>query len=348
MTIPLRPFASFALALASMAAGAPQAAPPAVPEPAPASPPSLSPAASRLRADVTSLASQEPKGRRTSSPEADRAADAIAERFRKLGLLPAGPKGSYLQSFRGISGADISSKSVLGLLPGADPKLNPEIVIVAARYDHRGPGGPSSRDRGADAKIHLGADDNASGTAALFEMARNFAERKPPLPRSLLFIAFGAEEVGILGSLPSTKNPTVPWASVVAMFAVDRVGHLRGDRLDVQGVGTSPAWKGLIESSNAGAKLKLALLDGVFGPPDHSPFCVAKKPVLFVFTGAHADTRRPSDTADKIDAAGIVRVVKFLEPIVAAVASAPNRIAFSEVKGGTPPGGGETLPDPTK
>jgi hypothetical protein len=124
------------------------------------------------------------------------------------------------------------------------------------------------------------------------------------------------------------------------MFNLDMVGRLRENKLDVQGVGTSPAWKALVESSNADARLKLALLDGGFGPSDHSPFYAAKKPVLFAFTGAHADYHKPSDTADKIDAEGIVRVVKFMEPVVVAVAAAPERIAYTEVKGGTPPGSG--------
>ncbi len=523
MTIARSTSAAFALLIASLASGAPQTVSPA--SPAPATPAVLSPAAARVQADVAWLASPELKGRRAGTPEADRAADGIAERFRNLGLLPAGPKGSYLQPFDFIDGVDLGPKNsletgdgesqkawgvgtdfrplafsaagsaagevvfagygivakdlsyddydgldvkdkvvlvlrygpdgddekspfspyaalrfkasvardkgakallvaagpltkdvpddlvalrtdaafadagivalsirravaeallapsgktlaaaqktiddakkpapfaaalsrvalvadvtprrvrtanVLGLLPGADPKANPEIVIVGAHYDHLGLGGATSLDRGSEAKIHPGADDNASGTAALLEMARDLAGRKPSLPRSLLFIAFGAEEIGTLGSLHFTKNPTTPWEPVVAMFNMDMIGRLRGDKLDVQGVGTSPAWKGLIESSNAEAKLKLSLLEGGFGPSDHSPFYAAKKPVLFVFTGAHADYHKPSDTADRIDAEGIVRVVRFLEPVVAATASAPERIAFSEVKGGTAPTG---------
>jgi hypothetical protein len=171
-------------------------------------------------------------------------------------------------------------------------------------------------------------------------MARDLAARRATLPRSVLFISFAAEELGTLGSLHFTKNPTVPWDTVVAMFNLDMVGRLRENRLDVQGVGTSPAWKSLVESSNAEAKLKLSLLDGGFGPSDHSPFYAAKKPVLFAFTGAHADYHKPSDTADKIDAEGIVRVVKFMEPVVVAVSEAPERIAYAEVKGGTGPAGG--------
>lgn len=230
--------------------------------------------------------------------------------------------------------------NVIGLLRGADPAKSAEIVVVGAHYDHLGLGGTTSLTPGGGPQIHHGADDNASGVAALLETARALSARRASLPRSVLFITFAAEELGTLGSLHFTKHPTVPSDSVVAMLNMDMVGRLRGDKLDVQGVGTSPAWKGFLESSNAEAKLKLALLQGGFGPSDHSPFYAAKKPVLFTFTGAHADYHKPSDTANRIDAEGIVRVVKFVEPVVFAVASAPERIAFTEVKGGTAPSGG--------
>ncbi len=234
----------------------------------------------------------------------------------------------------------VTSANVIGLLKGADPVKSAEIVVVGAHYDHLGLGGTTSLASASGPQIHHGADDNASGVAAMLETARDLAARRATLARSILFISFGAEELGTLGALHFTKNPTVPWDSVVAMVNLDMVGRLRENKLDVQGVGTSPAWKGLLEASNADAKLKLALLDGGFGPSDHSPFYAAKKPVLFAFTGAHGDYHKPSDTADRIDSEGIVRVVKFIEPVVAGVASAPERIAYAEVKGGAPAAGG--------
>ena len=248
--------------------------------------------------------------------------------------------GSRLSLTVDVTPRRVRTANVLGLLKGADPAKSAEIVIVGAHYDHLGLGGTTSLASASGPQIHHGADDNASGVAALLETARDLAAMRASLPRSVLFIAFAAEELGTLGALHFTKNPTVPWDSVVAMFNMDMVGRLRGDKLDVQGVGTSPAWKGLVEASNADAKLKLALLDGGFGPSDHSPFYAAKKPVLFTFTGAHADYHKPSDTADRIDPEGIVRVVRFVEPVVKAVASAPERIPFTEVKGGAAPSGG--------
>ena len=241
--------------------------------------------------------------------------------------------GSRVALIVDVTPRRVRTANVIGLLKGADPAKSAEIVIVGAHYDHLGLGGTTSLASAGGPQIHHGADDNASGVAALLEMARDLAARRATLPRSVLFVAFAAEELGTLGSLHFTKNPTVPWDSVVAMFNMDMVGRLRGDKLDVQGVGTSPAWRGMVEASNADAKLKLALLEGGFGPSDHSPFYAAKKPVLFTFTGAHADYHKPSDTADRIDSEGIARVVKFVEPVVVAVASAPERIPFSRGQG---------------
>jgi aminopeptidase YwaD len=234
----------------------------------------------------------------------------------------------------------VRAANVVGLLKGADSAKSAEFVIVGAHWDHLGLGGTTSLASASGPQIHHGADDNASGVAALLETARDLAAKRATLPRSILFISFAAEELGTLGSLHFTKNPTVPWDSVVAMFNLDMVGRLRENKLDVQGVGTSPAWKGFVEASNKDANLKLALLDGGFGPSDHSPFYAAKRPVLFLFTGAHGDYHKPSDTADRIDPEGIVRVVNFVEPVVVATASAPERIAYVEVKGGAPAGGG--------
>ncbi|MGA7991878.1 MAG: M20/M25/M40 family metallo-hydrolase [Thermoanaerobaculia bacterium] len=276
----------------------------------------------------------------TSSKTLEAAQKAIDETKKPASFVVT---GSHIDLNVDVTPNRVRTSNVIGLLKGADADKSAEIVIVGAHYDHLGMGGTTSLASGGGPQIHHGADDNASGVAAMLETARDLAAKRASLPRSVLFIAFAAEELGTLGSLQFTKHPTVPWDSVVAMFNMDMVGRLRGDKLDVQGVGTSPAWKGLVESSNAEAKFKLALLEGGFGPSDHSPFYAAKRPVLFVFTGAHADYHKPSDTADRIDSEGIVRVVKFVEPVVAAVAAAPEKIAFTLVKGGTAPSGSRSF-----
>jgi hypothetical protein len=155
-------------------------------------------------------------------------------------------------------------------------------------------------------------------------------------------VSFGAEEESALGSSHFVKAPPRPFDRIVAMFNLDMIGRLRGDTLDVHGVGTSPAFKPLLEEANRGAGLKLRLHEGGFGPSDHSPFYAAGRPVLFAFTGSHADYHRPSDTADKIDAEGILRVVGLLEPVVAGVANAPQTLAFNRVKADQEEGAGAT------
>jgi aminopeptidase YwaD len=220
------------------------------------------------------------------------------------------------------------TRNVVGVLGAAD--LAGEAVVVGAHYDHLGLGMTGSLDPEPEGKIHHGADDNASGVAGLLELARRFRARPAPR-RSLVFVAFGAEEEGTLGSSHFVKAPPRP-DRIVGMFNMDMIGRLRQDALDVHGVGTSPVWKPLVEEANRNAGLKLRVHEGGFGPSDHSPFYAAGKPVLFVFTGSHADYHRPSDTAAKVDAGGILRVLGFLEPIVTAVADAPTAPAFTQVK----------------
>jgi len=222
------------------------------------------------------------------------------------------------------------TSNVLALLPSA---TSADMVVIGAHYDHLGMGGSHSLEPVKEPKVHAGADDNASGTAGLLEMARLLTARASGLKRSVLFIAFSGEEEGTLGSLHFLKSPTVPVDRIVAMVNLDMIGRLRSDTLELHGVGTSPAWMPLIEKANASARLNLKLHDGGFGPSDHSPFNAARKPVLFAFTGLHADYHRASDTAEKIDAAGEARIIDLLAPVVVGVLTADAAPAFTA---GTP------------
>jgi membrane-associated protease RseP (regulator of RpoE activity) len=165
----------------------------------------------------------------------------------------------------------------------------------------------------------------------LLALARRFAGRCASLERSILFVAFGAEEEGTLGSSHFVKQPPYALEKISAMLNMDMIGRLREDTLDVHGVGTSPVLKGLVEDANKSAGLKLRLHEGGYGPSDHNPFYAAGRPVLFVFTGAHTDYHRPSDTADKIDAAGIARVARFVEPLLVGLATSKQAVAFTRV-----------------
>jgi len=241
----------------------------------------------------------------------------------------------------------ISDKSanVVGILQGSDPQLASEYVVIGAHYDHLGLGGPESLAANPDGQIHHGADDNASGTSGLLEMARVMAERRADCKRSVVFIAFSGEELGLLGSAAYTRNPPVPLASTVAMLNMDMIGRLRNGSLFIGGIGTSPVWKPLIEKLNgsaeakpvstatgSGSRFQLSYGQDGFGPSDHQSFYVKDLPVLFFFTGTHEDYHKPSDTANKINSEGIKQVAEFVREIAAEVSNEPQRIAFTRVK----------------
>jgi hypothetical protein len=220
-----------------------------------------------------------------------------------------------------------TTRNVVGVVRGRGT----DAVVVGAHYDHLGLGATGSLDPKPEGKIHHGADDNASGTAALLALARDVAARSAALERSVYFVAFGAEELGTLGSSHFVKAPPLPLERVAAMVNMDMIGRLRDGALELHGVGTSPAWKGLLEEANRSAGLKLKTLEGGYGPSDHNAFYAAGRPVLFAFTGAHSDYHRPSDTADKIDAAGIARVLGLIEPVVLGLARSAAAVPFVRV-----------------
>ncbi len=237
------------------------------------------------------------------------------------------------------------SSNVVAVLPGSDPQLASEYVIIGAHYDHLGLGGPESLAANPEGQIHHGADDNASGTSGLLELARVLASERGNIKRSVMFIAFTGEELGLLGSGAYTKNPAIPLASAVAMLNMDMIGRLRNGSLFVGGAGTSPAWKPLMERLNgttqatasaagngSGGRFQLSFGEDGFGPSDHQSFYVRNIPVLFFFTGAHDDYHKPSDTADKINAEGLKRVAEFVREIAVSVANEQPRIAFTKVK----------------
>ncbi len=252
------------------------------------------------------------------------------EKRAKQSAAPLALENALIEFKTDVVQVNGNSANVVGLLKGSDARLASEYIVIGAHYDHLGLGGAGSLAERAEGEIHHGADDNASGTSALIELARVLAADRARLKRSILFIAFGAEEVGLLGSAAYTKNPVVPLASTVAMINMDMVGRLR-NTLSIGGVGTSPAWKPLIEKLNL-ERFNLSLGQDGFGPSDHQSFYVRDIPVLFFFTGSHDDYHKPSDTADKINAEGVRKIAEFVSEIATTVATEPERIAFTRVK----------------
>lgn len=242
---------------------------------------------------------------------------------------PVALPGAHVSGRADVTPRRSITRNVIASLPASGTEA--EAVVVGAHYDHLGLGQTGSLDPNPDGKIHHGADDNASGVAALLELARALAPRAGTLARSVIFVAFGAEELGTLGSSYFVKEPPLPLERIAAMVNMDMVGRLRDGKLDVHGVGTSPFWRPALEEANRAAGLQLNLRDGGYGPSDHSPFYAAGKPVFFVFTGAHADYHKPSDTADRVDAAGIARVLSLVEQVVVSAVVLPAPIAFTRV-----------------
>jgi hypothetical protein len=244
-------------------------------------------------------------------------------------------------------------KNVVGVLEGSGPLAN-ETIIVGAHYDHLGYGDAGSRLKGKDRGkklIHHGADDNASGTTALMEMARHFGKLKDRRGRRLVFIAFSGEERGLLGSrFYCNKQPLFPLASTAAMVNLDMVGRLRPDpktkkdKLDVGGVGTAKDFIPLVDSLNKPFDFKLVEQKGGTGPSDHDSFYRKDIPVLFLWTGYHPDYHLPSDTADKINVAGMERIVDYTEQIIARLDTVSPRPAYVRVKSDFQPSPSKGMP----
>ncbi len=223
-------------------------------------------------------------------------------------------------------------KNVVGVLEGSGP-LAHETVVIGAHYDHLGYGDRTSRTANPKVKaIHHGADDNASGTTVLMELARRFAAQPNRQGRRLVFIAFTAEEIGLLGSQHyCAKEPLFPLKDTVAMVNLDMVGRVRADgntnreKLIVEGVGTAKSFDQLLADVNGNPGFQLVKKQSGYGPSDHESFYRQKVPVLFFFTGFHEDYHKPSDTADKINVAGMRKVADLAEKTVQHLATVKDR-----------------------
>ena len=217
-------------------------------------------------------------------------------------------------------------KNVLATLEGQGPAAQ-ETIVLGAHYDHLGFGGAGSLSSGSR-EIHHGADDNASGTAAILELGRQFAARPTRLPRRLLFLAFTGEESGLLGSEYYVGHPVVPLRQTVAMVNLDMIGYLRQERLEISGSGTAVEFDPLLRRLGPTYGFRLELEPGGDGPSDHASFFEQRIPVLHLFTGLHAHYHRPSDTWDKLDIRGLRRITQFTQDLVTALAEAGPRPHF--------------------
>src|ERR1051325_4104494 len=214
------------------------------------------------------------------------------------------------------------------MIEGSGPVLNNEVVIIGAHYDHLGRGGEGSGSLApTSGEIHHGADDNASGTAGVLELARLFNAQKPK--RTIVFMAFSGEEEGLLGSNYYVNHPLLPLANTVAMINMDMIGRMKDQRLIIGGVGTAKEWRGMIEPEKS---FELTLNEDGFGPSDHSSFYGKQVPVLFFWTGTHNDYHKPSDTSDKINYNDEAKILSFVARLVRDIDGADKRLTYTTAK----------------
>lgn len=281
-------------------------------------------------------------------------------------------KGRKLDLSINVLRRESPSFNVIGILPGSDPRLKDEAIVIGAHYDHLGLGGEGSL-APREGDIHHGADDNASGVAGMLELARLLSSQNPRPRRTIVFIAFSGEEEGLIGSNYYVNHPVVPLANTVAMINMDMIGRLKDKKLIVGGVGTAQEWRSMIDTGNTvqsatvslnatgtgsanvslnaprmpivvGANGKpvvtldparqflLTLSEDGYGPSDHQSFYAKQVPVLFFWTGTHEDYHKPSDTADKINYEGEARIVSFVRDLVRDIDRSDKRPTYAVAK----------------
>jgi hypothetical protein len=226
-----------------------------------------------------------------------------------------------------------TAANVVGILEGADPALRREAVVVGAHYDHLGRGEFGSLAPARRGEVHNGADDNASGTAGVLELARALARGERPR-RSVVFAVFAGEEIGLFGSRAYVERPAVPLADTVAMLNLDMVGRLRDGDLVVFGTGSSPGFPALVRRALRGLALEASFSEDGFAPSDQTSFYARDVPVLMFFTGAHPQYHTPDDDAERVDAEGEARVLAAAYRVTRELLDAPERPA---VVAATPP-----------
>jgi len=283
--------------------------------------------AATIARDIGYLADPRLEGRGTGTAGNDSAAAYLVRRYSELGLTATRQTFVAKEAVRGGAPRSLPTQNVYAVVPGRDASLRAEYVIIGAHFDHLGRSTTGALDPEAGNVIHPGADDNASGTAAVLSLAARF--KRAPARRTVLFVNFTGEELGLLGSAYFADHSPVPMTSVQAMINFDMIGRLRNDKLIVYGVATATELPGILATANTGG-LKLNAVGDGFGPSDHASFYAKDLPVLHMFTDLHEQYHRASDVASTIDAAGEVRVVEFAERVVRDVADRPTRLTFTK------------------
>ena len=242
----------------------------------------------------------------------------------------------------GVESTQATVNNILAYLPGKTD----EYVILGARYDHLGRGNFDSLAPSQIGQIHPGADDNASGTAGVLELARLLAPLKGQLQRGILFMNFAGEELGLLGSAEWVKQPTLPLDKAVAMVNMDMIGRIKDGKVYIGGIGTGSTFQAILSDAESKTTFKYENSPGGYSSSDHTSFVTKHIPVLFFFSGLHSDYHKPSDTWEKINADSAALLLDVVSSIGLQLASAEEKPAFVEVvensnpHAGTPSSGG--------
>ena len=254
--------------------------------------------------------------------------ESLAERQRRIDAAGR-PASRVLEGVTVDAAVEIERRTetavnVVGVLEGRDPELKREFVVVGAHYDHLGRGGYGSLTPDRRGEIHNGADDNASGTAGLLELARALGAA-PRGRRSVALVAFAGEEIGLVGSREFVRDGPLPVEDIAAMINLDMIGRLRDRELTVFGSETAEVLPPLVEAAAREAGLELTLSDGGYAPSDQTSFYTKNVPVLFFFTGTHAEYHTPDDDAELVDAQGTADVVRAVYSVTRKLLDAPER-----------------------
>ncbi len=293
-----------------------------------------------IQQHIQYLASDELKGRGAGTEDEKKAANYIARQFKKYGLVPLSKNSEnpYFYEFtfkKKRHPHDTSTKgmpelkgiNVIGLLDNKADKT----IVIGAHYDHLGLGHDyNSLDPDPEGKIHNGADDNASGTAGMLELARYFSQNKTFKKYNILFMAFSGEELGLIGSKKWTENPNYPFNKIYYMINMDMIGRLNDStqKLVIYGVGTSDQWIPLIDSINKTFHFTIKKDSSGIGPSDQTSFYLKDIPVLHFFTGQHSDYHKPSDDADKINYKGEAQILGFIAKLIEQSAKTKTAMQF--------------------
>jgi len=277
--------------------------------------------AAALQAHVAVLADDTFEGREAGKRGGRAAAGYLVEKLKSFGLQGAGDGGGFLQEFHP------ERRNVLAQLPGSDPELRKEVIIICAHYDHVGYGN-ARNSFGPFGYIHNGADDNASGVAGVLEAARVLSDLRSPLKRTILFAFWDAEESGLFGSKHWLARPTATLADVRFVINLDMIGRLRNDQVEVYGSRTAAGARALLTGANAEERLTFDYKWEMREDSDHAPFFHQRIPVVMLHTGKHDDYHRPSDDVEKLNYDGILKVSRVVLEALFSVADADELPRF--------------------